>query len=152
MKSLRTLLLLAVFCVASAASSSLPAEAVATRAVRIPDYYYVFDANISDVVMKPATLSINNNDALLALKWSKWGQKTATATGLYGLVVCTPDCAHGHYKKIPAQVRASSPLSCPNHPQIFVYGRISIVVPAKPSLNWTLSPNVQTVCAAVATR
>lgn len=42
--------------------------------------------------------------SLSGLRWSGWGTATATATGDYQTVVCTPSCAAGSEQSYPATV------------------------------------------------
>lgn len=42
--------------------------------------------------------------SLTGLHWSNWGAATATATGVYETVVCTPNCAAGAERSYPATV------------------------------------------------
>jgi hypothetical protein len=61
-------------------------------------------------VSQPATITLACGDGgvqLYSLRWSHWGESTATATGTYNWNDCTPDCAGGTWHQRPIRVEAT---------------------------------------------
>jgi eukaryotic-like serine/threonine-protein kinase len=58
-------------------------------------------------VKRPAQFVLACGDgttSLDSLQWANWGSATATATGVYETVVCSPSCAAGAERSYPATV------------------------------------------------
>lgn len=84
---------------AASAPASSPAAAGAANAV-------IRDCKQQSVT-RPAQFVLACGDgttSLGSLKWSGWGAPTATATGVYETVVCSPSCAAGAEHSFPATV------------------------------------------------
>ncbi len=70
---------------------------------------------------KPARIILACGDAgiwLGQLKWSRWTETTAKASGAYNENTCTPTCVAGHIVSRPVEVTLSKPRTCPGraHP------------------------------------
>jgi hypothetical protein len=64
---------------------------------------------------RPAAVTLTCADAnlrLIALRWTGWNDRAATARGLVYANDCTPFCAAGHFHRIPAKITASQPAVC----------------------------------------
>lgn len=84
---------------AASSAASSPAAAGAANAV-------IHDCKQQSVA-RPAQFVLACGDgttSLGSLKWSNWGDPTATATGVYETVVCSPSCAAGAERGFPATV------------------------------------------------
>jgi len=94
------LTLLAVPAIASAAAGSGPPLAI----------------NCNQEQFKPKKIVLACGDGatwLGKLKWSSWSGSSASASGTYNAINCTPDCAAGHLKSYPVKVTLTKPKSCP---------------------------------------
>jgi hypothetical protein len=78
----------------------------------------VWAINCTREQYKPKRIVISCGDGSTwvgSLKWTKWGRKTATATGNYNVINCTPDCAAGKDHSYAVTIRLSKPKTCPGH-------------------------------------
>jgi hypothetical protein len=73
-------------------------------------------------VTEPAAYIIacgDGNAGLSDLTWSSWTDGGAQATGQYYQNDCTPDCADGTFRYVPATVTLSDPLTSPDDGKYF---------------------------------
>lgn len=81
---------------------------------------------------KPGRIIVSCADGgvwLGRLKWSRWTNTTATATGVYNENTCTPTCADGHNVSKPVEVTLSRPRTCPGHAHP-AFGRATFSFPS----------------------
>lgn len=89
--------------------AAVPAAALAASSTR------ALAINCSQEQFKPKRITIACGDAgiwLSKLKWSKWSNTSATATGTYNQNTCKPNCAAGHIKRTAVKVTLSTPKAC----------------------------------------
>ncbi len=68
----------------------------------------IYDCSTTSSVA-PSSMVLTCADAntlVKNLRWSGWGQPTATATGVGSWNDCTPDCASGKWKSAPVTISA----------------------------------------------
>jgi hypothetical protein len=53
----------------------------------------------------------DGNASLTTLVWTTWNLTTASATGIYNLNDCVPDCAEGTFGHYAALVELTAPVS-----------------------------------------
>jgi hypothetical protein len=63
-------------------------------------------------LVRPAALEPATDVALGALHWRAWGAAAATARGTARVHTCTPTCADGRDRVVPARVRLSGLRRC----------------------------------------
>ena len=79
-------------------------------------------SNCAKAKFKPANVILACGDASFGatgMSWSSWTRKAAVGTGTGQINDCKPDCAHGHPKTAPIQLRLSKPVKCSNGRRIF---------------------------------
>jgi hypothetical protein len=65
-----------------------------------------------DVGVRPRKLEIAADGTLEALRWARWGDRSAEGRGRLRLRDCDPTCASGGVEELPATVRLSAPRLC----------------------------------------
>lgn len=98
----------------SAAAGGAVAGASAKRTLLI--------SNCAKPKFKPANVILACGDASFGatgMSWSSWTRKAAVGTGTGQINDCKPDCAHGHPKTAPIQLRLGKPVKCSNGRRIF---------------------------------
>ncbi|MGW7362322.1 hypothetical protein ACWGI8_02590 [Streptomyces sp. NPDC054841] len=68
----------------------------------------------------------DGNNGLTALKWSKWGETTATGSGLNYVNDCIPYCAAGKFHSYPVSVRLELPERWDKHPEQLRFTQLHI--------------------------
>jgi hypothetical protein len=60
---------------------------------------------------KPSTIQFSGDagDVVTGIKWSAWGSESATGKGTVGYDNCTPNCAEGTTRYLPATITLSAP-------------------------------------------
>jgi hypothetical protein len=53
--------------------------------------------------------SADGGDVVTGIQWSSWGRQTATGQGTVGRDDCTPNCAEGQTRYLPATITLSAP-------------------------------------------
>ena len=79
-------------------------------------------SNCAKPKFKPANVILACGDASFGatgMSWSSWTRKAAVGTGTGQINDCKPDCAHGHQKSAPIQLRLKKPVTCKNGRRIF---------------------------------
>jgi hypothetical protein len=79
-------------------------------------------SNCAKPKLKPANVILACGDASFGatgMSWSSWTRKSAVGTGTGQINDCKPDCAHGHPKTAPIQLRLKKPVKCKNGKRIF---------------------------------
>ncbi|MFF4753722.1 hypothetical protein ACWD5R_41800 [Streptomyces sp. NPDC002514] len=66
----------------------------------------------------------DGNSRLTALRWSHWGQNSATAEGVNLVNDCKPYCAAGTFREYPVTVRLDHPKQWQKNPELNHYTRI----------------------------
>lgn len=62
---------------------------------------------LSRRIQQPSSLVLtcaDANSALMGLRWTDWGDSTASAAGVWSENDCTPNCATGKFSNYPATV------------------------------------------------
>lgn len=62
--------------------------------------------------IRPRTLSVDNHDTALALRWRGWGTPRAVGTGRFRYTDCTPDCADARPRVTALQVFLTGTRRC----------------------------------------
>ena len=81
---------------------------------------HILAINCNQEQFKPKRIVLACGDGaswLGKLKWSSWSGSTATASGVYDAIDCTPSCAAGHVKSSPVKVTLSKPKGCAGQAQ-----------------------------------
>ena len=65
----------------------------------------VFDGTRPSVIQ----FSADGGDVVTGIRWSSWGTRTATGRGTAGWDDCTPNCAEGTTRYLPATITLSAP-------------------------------------------
>jgi hypothetical protein len=71
---------------------------------------------------RPAQIVVTCADANFyvgGLKWTRWTESAAAATGTAHVNDCKPYCAAGHFHTYPLVVRLSKPVTCVKHRREF---------------------------------
>jgi hypothetical protein len=69
--------------------------------------------DLSDRVgVQPASMDVNAEQTLDALRWSGWGNASATGRGKVDTLVCDPTCATGKRETSKAEIVLSKPRLC----------------------------------------
>lgn len=79
-----------------------------TEPSSVPSTYLV-ECTKTNLTQEPVTFTLtcaDGNEQLQDLKWSSWGQPTATATGSVSSNTCEPNCATGKVQKYDVTVTA----------------------------------------------
>jgi hypothetical protein len=63
--------------------------------------------------IRPRALVFANGGRLDGLRWSRWDDSGAEASGEMHGVVCEPTCGQGAAVEVPATIRLSQPVACP---------------------------------------
>ncbi|RSS80030.1 hypothetical protein EF918_15160 [Streptomyces sp. WAC06614] len=71
----------------------------------------------------------DGNNQLVRLRWSSWGPRTATATGIDMVNNCRPYCAAGRFVPYPVRVTLSHPKPWPGHADASRFTMIRLVYP-----------------------
>ena len=111
----RLILVIASVALAAAAIVAVPA---ATAGGKRP----LLISNCAKPKFKPANVILACGDASFGatgMSWSSWGRKAAVGTGTGQINDCKPDCAHGHQKTAPIQLKLKKPVKCKNGKRIF---------------------------------
>lgn len=106
----RTSALAASGLMAAAAFVGMSATAQAAPANSNATVTFMTDCG-SDRVQSPASFTLacaDANQSLARMKWSNWGAKTATATGVMRLNMCKPSCAKGKTISLPVRVAVNN--------------------------------------------
>ena len=53
--------------------------------------------------------SVDGGNVVTGIRWSSWGDRTATGRGTVGRDDCTPNCAEGTTRYVPASITLSAP-------------------------------------------
>ncbi len=53
--------------------------------------------------------SVDGGNVVTGIRWSSWGNRTATGSGTVGRDDCTPNCAAGTSRYVPASITLSAP-------------------------------------------
>lgn len=73
-------------------------------------------------VLRPSKYTITCADGYTRwskAKWKRWGETTATATGIFFENDCTPNCATGHEHHYAATIALSKPVKTKKHGRLF---------------------------------
>jgi hypothetical protein len=62
--------------------------------------------------VEPATMDVNREQTLDGLRWSGWGNASATGRGKVDTLVCDPTCATGRREQSTAVIVLSKPRRC----------------------------------------
>jgi hypothetical protein len=62
--------------------------------------------------IEPRNMQVNNEQALDGLRWSGWGNPSATGRGGVDTLICDPTCATGRLERSTAMIVLSKPQSC----------------------------------------
>jgi hypothetical protein len=62
--------------------------------------------------IEPATMDVNREQTLDAVRWSGWGNPSATGRGRVDTLVCDPTCATGRRERSTAVIVLSKPRRC----------------------------------------
>jgi hypothetical protein len=91
--------------------------------------------------IRPARIVFAHGGRLDGLKWRRWGDRGAEATGTMAGVVCDPNCGGGRLIRAPARIRLSQPVACPRG-RFFDRARIDVVSddPHADSTSWLAAP------------
>jgi hypothetical protein len=95
--------------VALLALAAVPAVALASGGK-------VYVTNCTHADFKPKTIILACGDGgayVQKMTWSQWTTTGANGTGTYTYKTCTPNCAAGGTKSVPAKVALSKPKVCP---------------------------------------
>jgi hypothetical protein len=60
----------------------------------------------------PATMDVNREQRLEAVRWSGWGNPSATGRGRVDTLICDPTCATGRRERSSAVIVLSRPRRC----------------------------------------
>jgi hypothetical protein len=60
----------------------------------------------------PRKMDVNGEQTLAALRWSGWGNPSATGRGQLDTLICDPTCATGRLERSTAVIVLSKPRSC----------------------------------------
>ena len=118
---LLTVIAAGALAVASGATASGP---VATSSGKLP----LLISNCAKPKLKPANVILACGDASFGatgMSWSSWTRKAAVGTGTGQINDCKPDCAHGHTKTAPIQLKLKKPVKCSNGKRIFAKVRFT---------------------------
>lgn len=63
----------------------------------------------------PRKMDVNGEQTLAALRWSGWGNASATGRGELETLVCDPTCATGRLERSTAVIVLSKPKRCGGH-------------------------------------
>jgi hypothetical protein len=66
------------------------------------------------MAIRPAEITFAGHGRLVALEWSRWDDREAAATGRVRGALCEPTCAQGVPFELPATIRLSQPVVCPD--------------------------------------
>jgi hypothetical protein len=60
---------------------------------------------------RPSAIQFSGDggDVVTGIQWSDWGSRSATGRGTVGLDNCTPNCAEGATRYVPATITLSAP-------------------------------------------
>jgi hypothetical protein len=60
---------------------------------------------------RPSAIQFSGDggDVVTGIQWSSWGSRSATGRGTVGLDNCTPNCAEGTTRYVPATITLSAP-------------------------------------------
>jgi hypothetical protein len=87
--------------------------------------------------IEPATMDVNREQTLDALRWSGWGNPRATGRGKVDTLICDPTCATGRRERSTAVIVLSKPRRCGNR---HFYTRSSMTY-EEPGTNRTRAPD-----------
>jgi hypothetical protein len=112
----------------AAASSSAPASGGSTATpVPVDGPFVVWNCENKPEV-RPASLVLacaDGSDRMLDMHWANWVPGSATGTGVQSVNDCTPDCAVGHFRNYPVDIKLTgSDKAGPNEP--FAYTKITL--------------------------
>jgi hypothetical protein len=62
--------------------------------------------------IEPATMDVNREQTLDGLRWSGWGNPSATGRGEVDTLICDPTCATGRRERSTAVIVLSKPRRC----------------------------------------
>jgi hypothetical protein len=62
--------------------------------------------------IEPATMDVNREQTLDGLRWSGWGNPSATGRGKVDTLICDPTCATGRRERSTAVIVLSKPRRC----------------------------------------
>ncbi|MFE9614155.1 hypothetical protein [Streptomyces sp. NPDC006012] len=102
----------------SAPSAGHPARQSATPV--LVDCFSNSDVRPGDFILACG----DGNSRLAGLRWSQWGQNSATAEGINLVNDCKPYCAAGTFREYPVTVRLDHPAQWQRNPELNHYTRI----------------------------
>ncbi|HET7051648.1 MAG TPA: hypothetical protein VFI54_25485 [Solirubrobacteraceae bacterium] len=114
-------------------SALIGVSAVPAVALAAPGPTTVFAINCLQEQFKPKQITVACGDGAVRvskLKWTSWSSSQATASGVYKVDTCNPDCASGRTQSFPVKITLSRPKSCPGHKHK-AFGRLSYAFGAK---------------------
>ncbi|MCX4508841.1 MULTISPECIES: hypothetical protein [Streptomyces] len=118
-----------VYAAASLAVAVVPASASASTAQEPRGDVVVIDC-FSKPQVRPSDFLIacgDGNSGLTQLKWTNWGQTTATGRGLNFVNDCKPYCAAGKFHSYPVEVTLEQPKPWPKDPGQQRYTQMRLV-------------------------
>ncbi len=62
--------------------------------------------------IRPRAIPFGQRSAVVSMRWSRWGGRTARGTGQVEYNPCVPDCATATPQYFPAVVRLARPRDC----------------------------------------
>ncbi|HTU87044.1 MAG TPA: hypothetical protein VMF57_15815 [Solirubrobacteraceae bacterium] len=104
---------LALKIIVAIALVAVPSAALAATASGSSAKPFAINCNSAQFKPKRIVLACGDGATWLGkLKWTNWGGSSASGSGNYSVIDCTPDCAAGHVKSYPVKVTLSKPKTC----------------------------------------
>lgn len=94
---------------------------------------YVTNCTHADYKPKVIIMACGDEGAYVQkMTWSKWNSTGASGSGTYTYKTCSPNCAAGGTKSVPAKVALSKPKACPKAKKGKVFTEIAVTFTGRP--------------------